>query len=1834
MSERLQTSNQFLFGPQLRRKGDFTLFHGVEARSQKKIIGVTVAAGCSASALQQLRHEFSLAGKLDSSWSARPVAFVHHEGREMLVLEDPGGEPLDWIIVKHANSVMDIGRFLRIAIDLTAALDQVHRQGIVHKDIKPANALVGRSGGVWLTGFGVASQLPRERQARKRPETIAGTLAYMSPEQTGRVSRNIDTRSDLYSLGITLYEVLTGVLPFEASDPMEWVHCQIARKPRPLEELRLNVPEPVAAIIMKLLAKAVEERFQTAAGLERDLRRCLQEWDARGQVDMFALAESDAPGQLFVPEGLYGRSSSRKALEASFARVAREGRPALILVSGSPGTGKSSIVREVFETYTPPRALFAAGKFDQYMGDVPYATLAESFRSLVDYVLSKDQSELRLWQEAFVSALGPNASLLAELIPGLELVMGKQPPVVGLSPKEAELRFQVVLRRFIAVFARPEHPLVLFLDDLQWSDAVTLDLLVDLLKQGAIPHLLLVGACRDNEVGGQKVVSTFESLRQAGASAEVIRLEPLGRRSIGRLVACALRSDLERTDQLVDIVMEKTGGNPLFAMQFLQSLEERALLVFNRAEQKWSWDAYGIRSESCSDNVVDLMVANLKRLPGKSLRILCRLACYGGPADVGLLAEICQTSPDKLLETLRQPVKVGMLVYSDDNLSFQHDRLREAAYLVLGDRERAEIHVHIGRLLLSRSMPQERDSVAFQIVNQFGRSLPSALSPDERTEVAQFNLIAGKRSKKATAYAAAVSYFTEGIALLSKDCWTLQYPLIFAFELNLGECEFLTGDLVGAEDRLSLLARRAANLVDQAAVTCLLIDLYIVLGQPETAFKVGLAFLEDAGFNLPLDPPDDRVREEYDKVWNKLGTRRIEDLINLPTMNDPKTGAAIEVLNRLVLSALYQGHRLHRTLIALMVNISMDHGNSAASCVAYVSFGRTLLVGFEDYSSALRFGKLGLDLVEKPGFEAYKSRVYFTFGTGISSWAQHLRLGRSVIEQALEEAQKNGDLAYIGYCHSNIIGNLLSSGAPLAEVDRAAVEGLKFARRSGSRIASAYIVGQLRLIRSLRGLPSDFEVFDGRMFDAEEFERALRELPNQIIVEDIYWTRRLQALVFQGDYALALEAAALPRTISLVPLPNIEGAEYHFYSALAHVGSLDLVQREANEQAGAHFEAVQAHHRRLLVWADNCPENFEGRASLIGAELARLEGNELEAELLYARAIQWSRLGGFLNIEALASEKAANFYSTRGLLDIAEMYLLRARSTYAKWGANGVLERLSAIHPEFAAATADDKAGMAPPSDQQLDVSAIFKASQALAGEMRLPQLVEKLMRIAVEHAGAGRGVLVLLQQGDWYLGAEAGVKGGKIVVAVRRSQVTSDDLARSILHLATRTRQRVLIHDAASSPLRLEDEYIRRGRSRSILCLPIVWQTEVTGALYLENDLVTGAFTKERVDVLEILASQAAVSLKNAALYTDLQRSETFLDQGQRTSRTGSFGWCLASGEFFWSEEFFNILEYDRSVIPSAERAIERVHPDEQRRFRALIESASRDGREFDSEHRLVMPDGRIKYVHTAGRVVRAENLDFVGSVRDVTDRVLAEERLREVQNELAHVARVNTLNALAASIAHEVSQPISGIITNANTGARLLKSSPPDIIGLSETIRRTIRDANRASDVITRLRAMFQKRPPVREMIDLNEAAQEVIALTKGQILMNGVTITANLAEDLPWISADRVQLQQVILNLLLNASEAMAELAQGPRTIRIRTYLSDKEMVRLDVQDTGIGVPEESFEKLFEAFYTTKTAGMGMGLSICRSIVESHGGRLWIEDSNRSGTTFSFSIPMMAL
>jgi PAS domain S-box-containing protein len=1920
-----------------------------DGKRRAVLLVAPVADHPSRSCLDRLTHEYQLKDELDGAWAVRPLELVRDASRTMLVLEDAGGEPVERLL----GVPMDMGRLLRLGCTIASALGKLHQRGLVHKDIKPANILFNEATGeVRLTGFGIASRFAREHQSPHPPETIAGTLAYMAPEQTGRMNRSIDSRSDLYALGATFYHMLTGAPPFTAVDPMEWVHCHLAKRPvAPAERLK-EIPGAVSAIVMKLLAKRAEDRYQTASRLESDLRRCQTEWETQRRIDDFPLGQHDTPDRLLIPEKLYGRRQEVETLLASFDRVVNGGAPELVLVSGYSGIGKSSVVNELQPVLVPPRGLFASGKFDQYKRDIPYSTLAQAFQSLIRPLLGKSEADLAPWRDALRETLGPNAGLIVDLVPEVRLITGEPPPIPQLPPQDAQRRFQMVFRQFIGVFARPEHPLAVFLDDLQWLDAATLDLLEDLLSRSDLRNLLLIGAFRDNEVTPtHPLMLKLEAIRKAGVSVQQIVLAPLARDDLAELTTDCFHCGPEGAAALAELIHDKTAGNPFFAIQFISALVEEGLLTFDYDEGQWSWDVNSIHARGYTDNVIDLMVDKLTRLPVETQQALELLACMGNSAEFDLFGMVSQLSKEEMHERLWEAVRSGLVFRTERSYRFLHDRVQEAAYSLIPEDLRPEMHLRIGWLLAADT--PRREEAIFEIVNQLDRGAVLIVSENEREQLAELNLLAGQRARSSTAYASALKYCTTGVALLTDDCWERRHELIFALELLHAECEFLTGELGGANERLAALARRAANPVERATVACLRMDVHTTFGRNSDAVAVALDFFRYLGIEWSAHPTEEEARCEYDRIWSQLGERSIEDMIKLPLMSDPASLATFDVLVRLGAPARFTDINLYSLTACRGVNLSLEHGNCDASCVACIRVGMLAGPSFGHYEAGYRFARLGYELSERRGFNRFQATTYQIFGL-VTPWTKHVKIGRDLLRRAITSANQIGDLTIAAYSGSQLVTHMLAAGDPLIEVQLEAERSLAFVQRMRMGWAADVIAAQLALVRMLRGLTRRFGSLDGNEFDEAQVAHRLSSNPNLALATCWYLIQKLQACLFAGDYAAAVDASSKAQRLVWTATSYWEGAEYQFYAALSRAAFCDTVRAEERQQ---HLDALAAHHQQLRVWEANCPENFENRAALVGAEIARIEGRVLDAEQLYEQAIRSARDNGFVQNVALAYELAARFYAARSFEEVAHLYLRNARQGYLRWGADGKVRQLDQLHPQL---RQDERApgptGTIEAPVEHLDLATVIKVSQAVAGEMVLEKLIDKLMRAAVEHAGAERGLLIVPRGDELQIEAEATASGEDVTVHLRDGPHLAALLPESLVRYGTRTQETVILDDASSQHAFSADPYILQSRVRSILCLPLINQGKLTAILYLENNLTPNVFTPDRVALLKLLASQAAISLENSRLYHDLADREGKI---RRLVDANIIGIFIADREgriLEANDAFLRIIGYEREdlvsdrvrwnelsspewrerdmltrtqldstgIVPPFEKeyvrkdgsrvpvligatlfkeagdegvafvldlterkraeealreserslrlaidgipgfvgilapngeieAVNRqileynglsleeqkdwatngtVHPDDLPRLSEVFTNSIAAGVPFETETRLRRFDGEYRWFDVRAVPIRDDSgriTRWYVLLTDIEDRTQALARLQQMQSDFTHMNRVSMMGELAASLSHEITQPLASARNNARAAQNFLNMQPPDLGEVREALACVVGDTDRARDIIDRIREQIKKAPPRKQRFDLNAAINEVIILARSVTNQNGVSVQTRLAEGLFSVDGDRVQLQQVLLNLILNAAEAMSSVEEGARELLISTE-QDQAGALVAVRDSGPGIDPAHLDRLFDAFYTTKSGGTGMGLSICRSIIDAHGGKLWAEANEPRGATFQFTLP----
>ncbi|MGF6767897.1 PAS domain S-box-containing protein [Paraburkholderia sp. GAS199] len=1786
--------------------------------------------------LERISREYGLRERLDRSWAIQPLELTWQDDRTTLIFEDTGGKPLESLL----GIPFRLDRFLQLAIAIAATIGKVHRSGLIHKDLKPAHIFVNNADGtIRARGFGLATSTPQERQTIAAPETMDGTLAYMAPEQTGRMNRSTDARSDLYSLGVVFYQMLTGELPFSATEPMEWVHCHIARRPTPPEKYA-DVPLQISRIVLKLLAKTGEERYQTAAGLENDLRRCLMGPDAPFDIDPFPLGTQDAPDKLLIPEKLYGREADIGALLAAFDRVVSQGLPELVLVSGYSGIGKSSVVNELHRVLVPSRGLFASGKFDEYKRNVPYATVAQALQSLISQLLGKSDNEVQVWRSALQEAVGQNGQLMTMLVPDLAIVIGEQPASPDVPTQDQQARFRMVLRRFINVFARPDHPLTLFLDDLQWLDTGTLDLIEHLMTHSDVRHLLIVGAYRDNEVGTRHpLTKRLERLRNVGNRVRQIELTPLHEADITRLLTDALHMQTDAVSPLAALIFEKTAGNPFFSIQFLITLADQGLLSFDPKTSMWKWDLTSIHNQGFTDNVADLMAAKLSRLPTPTQGALGTLACLGDVVSMENLTR-AQVGPNESLHaSLSVAVQSGLLCQTSSEYMFLHDRIREAAYALIPGEARAATHLTIGRTLAARTPIDELHETVFEIVNQF--SLGAVLITDraEREQVALFALIAGNRARKSAAYDAAARYYATGLGLLTDDAWDTCYRLIFDLELNGAESQYLTGNMSLADSQLAVLAQRAKTLVDAAAVACVRINLFTTLDQSDNAVRAGLEYLRRIDGSWTEQPSAADVADVYDLIAKQIEQRPIETLLDLPLMQDDDRSATMDVLTVLTSPALFTSSNLFRLIVGRMATLSFEHGNSHGSALAYAWLGSILGPHFDNYEAGIRFGTLGLSLVEQRQLDRFRARVYLVFAVHVANWSRPLAVSADFLRRSFDIATRTGDVSYATYSCADIIANRIASGDGLRDIESEAERNLEFARKAQFGLVVDVIHAQRALIRALRGSTKDMSTFDDSDFNERRFEERVRGQPQLALPACYYWIRRLQASVFAADTRSAIRAISKVRPVLWTTPTQIEHAEYHFYGALAW--AMRCHSLATARQSGC-LNRLRAHHARLHGWAQNCPATFSSRAALIAAEIARAEGRELDVLRLYEEAITFARRDGMVYVEALAHELAAGFCDMHKLSTTARAHLRNARQSYLRWGANGKVRQLGERHGQLHdEAFVPESTDTIQASVEHLDLATVLKVSQAVSREIMPNRLIDVLLRTTMEHVGAGRGVLVLMHGREQRIEAEATVDDGRLFVRSGQLPVTPEVLPLTILHTVTRSHEPMILRDAMNEPALSDDPYLRQKGNCSILCLPLINQGKLTGVLYLENDLVPDVFTPAQVSVLRFVTSLAAVALENGRLYHDLAEREAKIRKLVDANIIGITFWKIGGPIVEANDAFLNLVGYDRDDLYTGRLSWRTLTPPEYRERidSVLLADLRATGQIGPYEKEYFCKNGSRVPVLVMSAGTDEMSDEGISFVLDLSERRRNEETVRTMRMGLEHANRVATMGHLAASIAHEVKQPMTGILNNAYVAQRCLEHENPNLPKVTQTIARIVRDCRRASDVIDRTSTLVKKVTPAKESLNFNEVIRGVVRFIRAETMRQAVEVRLNLAENLPGLLGDRVQLQQVVLNLLLNGVEAMSTVQDRKRVLLITSSADTAGAVRVTVHDSGPGIAPEAVESVFDPFYTTKARGMGMGLAICRSIIDEHGGRMWAAANAASetdmsnelcGARFSFTLP----
>ena len=1776
------------------------------------------------------REEYSLLRSLDVPGVARPRELTVEGAAPAMVLDER-----DVVCLADAldGQPFDVSAALRIGHALAKALGALHAAGIVHGDLRPQNILVDPGlDAAWIVDLSAA--IERRRSADDAPPAVED-WAWIAPEQTGRMNRPVDRRADLYVLGLLLYRMLAGRGPFDAADPLEWAHCHAARLPAALPP---PVPSVVSDIVLKLLAKSAEHRYRHAEGVVKDIERCLADFDANGGMTPFALGADDPQDELQPPHRLHGREAQQAVLEEAFARTVASGSPQLLLVSGQPGIGKTSLVQVLHEPVAAARGNFVSAKFDSQRRDVPYATLAQALHELVRQVLGRPQEQLAAWRAELAQALGANGQVMVDVVPPLALVIGEQPALPELAPAEAQNRLRWVLGHFVGVFARAEHPLVLFLDDLQWADVATLALLRDLLISDSAGALLVVGAYRDEEVGPAHPLSAMLEQAQArGARVTPLVLAPLEPADVTALISDCLHANAQETQPLAALVRERTEGNPFFILQLLAELRAEGLLTFDVARRAWRWDLDRIRARQLPDNVVHLVTGRLRRLPQSVREVLQHAACLGAEGRVTLLAAAAGTPAEEIDDALAEAARAGLVALGADEYRFLHDRVHEAAYALIAPADRTTMHLRIGRLLLATLAPTARDERVFEIAAQLNRGAPLLTEPAELLQLARLNATAGRKAKAGLAFASAQEHLARAAAAWPADGWQTLRDETFSLQFELAECDFLIARFEDADARLEALLAHAQTKDEHARIYGLRIRVRLVPGRFGAAASAALAALQVFDIHFPDTDAPELVQQERREIERELAGRSIDDLLNAPALQDPQVRTVLGLMVDSFTGIYISQPAVFPRLVLKATQLVLRHGNCEESAVVYTYYARVLLAAYGEIATAYEYSQLALRLNEKLGDRKRRGMLLFSHAGFIHFWSRPFASGRPILDSGFAACLEVGNFVHAALIAVNTCLYMVESGERLDELAVQAERAIAFLRstHSGGTLEVVQVFAQF--VRCLQGRTRSAASFDDDAYDHADLVRRMAAQNNVAGLGIVHMLEQVSAFI-AGEPQAALQAAARTQGVLRAVHAMAVRPTHGFYRALALAAACP--EMPPSEQADA-LSAIEEHAADLEGWAAHCPENYATRHALVAAELARLRGQELHAERLYEEAIEAARASGLTHQEAIACEIAAAFHQARGLTRIAQSCRAQAHAAYARWGAAGKVRQLEAQYP-----TLRNAGAAAVP----IDTLAVVKATQAVSGQIDLDALLDTLMRIALEQAGAQAGRLYVTAEDRLELAASAEVLGDSFEVRVHPpgTQAAGDEQAHptAVLNFVRRSREPVLLSDATQPHRYADDAYLRRRQPRSVLCVPLLRQSQTIGVLYLEHLIVTHAFTSERAVVLGMLAGQAAISIETARLYAALKEENA----SRRRAEAAALEWQARIGRLVESniiavrigeldgrivdanEAYLSIVGYTREDMAAGLLTTRAVTPPEywEADERAL-DDLVRHGRYTPFEKEYVRKDGTRVPVLAGGILFQGERAQTVGFVLDLSERKRAEaDREARFQAEAANQAK----SAFLANMSHELRTPLNAVLGYAQLLQRDDNLTARQRKGLS-----TIKASGEhllalIVDILDLARIEAGKLELTPEPVVLHRCLNLVADIVRQRADQAGLQFVLDLQPPLPEsVHVDERRLRQVLLNLLSNAVKFTRA---GSVTLRVRAQAHghDAWALAFEVQDTGVGMTPEDVQRIFHPFEQAGSAqqraeGVGLGLAITDALVRQMGGRITVHSEPGRGSCFSFEL-----
>jgi PAS domain S-box-containing protein len=1589
----------------------------------------------------RFENEYNILRSLNFDGVIKAISLEEFNQRRAIIFEDFIGEPIKSFI---SDKGFPVGEFLDISIQLTEILGRIHEKNIVHKDINPSNILLNpKTGKIKIIDFGSSTSLSHEIASLLAPNFLEGTLSYISPEQTGRMNRLIDYRTDFYSLGATFYHFLLGFPPFDSDDPLELIHAHIAKNPTPPHTLEKSIPPSVSDIIMKLLSKNAEDRYQTCQGLISDLKNCLHQWKMFGKIESFILAQKDFAGKLQPFQKLYGLEDDIDFLIGEFEEAC-EGKNKLIFISGYSGIGKTSLVHEIHLPIALRKGFFISGKFDQFQKDMPYHALAEALRELVQYFLTESEKQVQSWKIKLLKALGPNAQIVIDLIPELEFIIGQQPPIPVFGPEETQNRFNLVFQNFIKIFCEPEHPLVIFLDDLQWADSASLKLIQLLVADEKIKHLFIIGAYRDNELKQSGPLYNFlQSLKKDGIEFSHRNLHPLGAEHIHQWISDTLHAPQEQIHELVELVLQKTGGNPFFTAMFLNSLYTEKHLTFNFENQMWEVNLSHIQQIDVTDNVADLLTKKIKRFSDDTLQLLKFSSCLGNQVSIETISAISDKSFIECIKLLQEPIMEGILIpvgkgyfpvrhernqnYDQvfNNFRFTHDKIRDFIYSMIEPENSKANHFRIGQYLLKNTPVNRQPLLIFEIVNQLNFGSDFVSTNEQKIELAQLNLKAGKKAKTSTAYESALNYFLTGIKILPDNTWNSNYELTLSLYIEAAEASYLSGRYESMENFSFAVFKNAKTLLDKIKIFEIKIQALNAQSKLKEAISTAKHALELLGINIPKKLNNRHIVMKYFRTRFMIAGKKIENLASLPEMKDPFILAAIRIMMSTITAAYYAEPFFLRFIVLKMVQYSLKYGNASESPVSYSFYGMILCGMIGDINIGHRFGNLAMTLIQQSETNAYKARTTFMVYAFIHHWKAHIQETLQPFDKAYQTGLETGDLEYASHCMFFSSHFSFFSGKKLNQVHDLMTKNSNELKHLNHETSLHRHEIFRQTVANLRGNSQYAFLLKGNIYDEEQMEGIHLQANDRTTLCILYFNKLLLCYIF-GKYDDALKNGKLAEKY-LDSVTGVFGVTLiHFFISLSRLALFD--SSSFPEQAKIK-QKVKTSQKMMKKWAHYAPMNHRHKYLLVEAEVNRILGNKHHAALYYDEAVKLAKQHGYIHEQAIANELAAKFYIGQGNKQSATKHLKNARYGFLDWGA---IAKVSAMDETYDQILYDFQIKSKVPvhlpeknlsnttfrSFEKLDFTSVMKASQTISSEIVFERLLDKLMKIIMENAGAQKGVLILESNGKLMIEAELSIEQKNAGVLLSIPLEKSTTIPLSVVNYVARTQKVMVLNNAYKEGDFRNDPQIIANSSKSIFCGPILHKSRFLGVLYLENNLVTRTFNFERIEVIELLISQIAISLENARLYSNLEESE--LRYRQLYENIVDLVILINDKDqvIMANPRFYSTIGIPSETIRQREKDFKTwIFPDDLSMVQTQMLYKLHEGNEIKDFHfRIQNKTLQIFEVECNAKCIKKEN-ELVGYqmvIRDITERKRLEKELidsiKDVEN-----ARTSTILGLA---------------------------------------------------------------------------------------------------------------------------------------------------------------------------------------------------------------------------